>query len=141
MEPFSNEVVGCSFRVDLLSARNKIDYLSMSIDDKLKHIVAIHVRPSSDEVTCYGLTRAIRDLIGLKRTMWFGMRCLTTVTSVAGLDIVLNEACHPRPPVVSHDQLHCLCLPRVSSRWKVVVDVDNLSMQYVVLGDINSAAT
>ena len=41
--------------------------------NELKHVVAIYVRQSSDEVTCYHLTGAIGDLIGLKRTMWFGM--------------------------------------------------------------------
>ena len=73
MEPFSDEVVCCSFCVDLLSARNKVNDLSMLINNELKRIVAIYVWQSSDEVTCYDLSRAIGDLIRLKRTMWFGM--------------------------------------------------------------------
>ena len=47
--------------------------LSVPINNKLKCIVPIYVRQSSDEVTCYHLTGAIGDLIGLKRTVWFGM--------------------------------------------------------------------
>ena len=47
--------------------------LSMLINNELKHVVAIYVRQSSDEVTRYDLSRAIRDLIRLKRTLWFGM--------------------------------------------------------------------
>ena len=73
MEPFSDEVIHCSFCVNLLSARNKMDDLSMLINNELKCVVAIYVRQSSDEVTHYDLSGAIEDLIGLKRAVWFGM--------------------------------------------------------------------
>ena len=73
MEPFSDEVVSCSFSVDLLSAGNKMNYLSVLVNNELKCVVAIYIWQSSDEVAHYDLTRTIRDFIGLKRTMWFGM--------------------------------------------------------------------
>ena len=72
-EPFSDEVVCCSFCVNLLGARNKMNDLSMPINNELKRVVAIYVWQSSDEVTRYDLSGTIRDLIRLKRTMWFGM--------------------------------------------------------------------
>ena len=45
----------------------------MPVNNELKRIVAIYIWQSSDEVTCYDLSGAVRDLIRLKRTMWFGM--------------------------------------------------------------------
>ena len=102
-EPFSNEVVRCSFRVDLLGARNKMNDLSMLINNELKCIVAVYIRQSSDEVAGNYLTGAIRDFVGLERPMWLGMRGFAMATSVAGVHIVLNKFAHARPPVVPCD--------------------------------------
>ena len=50
-----------------------MNYLSVLVNNELKCVVAIYIWQSSDEVEHYDLTWTIRDFIGLKRTMWFGM--------------------------------------------------------------------
>ena len=73
MEPFSNEVVRCSFCVDLFSAWDKVNDLPMPIDHELQCIVPLYLGQASDEVGGNYLTGAIRDFIGLERTLRLGM--------------------------------------------------------------------
>ena len=73
MEPFSNKVVCCSFRVDLFSAWDEVYDLSMPVNHELKCIVPIYLRQASNKVGSNHLTRAIRDFVGLKGTLWLSM--------------------------------------------------------------------
>ena len=111
----------------------------MPINNELKRIEPFYIWQSSDKVTGYYLARAIRDLVGLQGAMWFGVLVFTTMTSVAGIHIVLDKLAHARPLVVTSNQLHCLGLAWMSCWWEVMVDTYNLSTQCIILGDINLA--
>ena len=43
MEPFSNEVVRCSFRVDLFCAWDKVNDLPVPVNHELKRVVPIYL--------------------------------------------------------------------------------------------------
>ena len=96
----------------------EVDELGVLISDQMESVVRAAVDnyrwESNDEVVHYNLGRAVWDLVWLQESWQLRMGVLASSTCVTGVDVVPNELCHPRPPIVAGDELDRLPLARMS---------------------------
>jgi hypothetical protein len=119
-----------------LGVWDEVSHLGEAIDEDHDRVETIGRRELDDGVHGDGSPRSQRDGERLKGTVWLVSRGLVAGTSLAAIDVTVDESTHAREVEVARGEVVCLLLTMVACKGVVVALLDNVEGELQVVRDV-----